>query len=222
MLISMSRVGKVFGDRILVRRLQRPEKIGGILIPANYMKNTPAENEVWWGVVEAFGLDSRYGEAYRIKVGDVVGLESLATNNQAFDGDDGEVHAWIMEEFVACKDDGRQAAFREGKEFKAKRNGLIPVGPYSLVKPHPEEQKRNGITLPQNTKQAIRTGEVLDVSAGQLRGSDLVPMYAKKGTEVIVGKYSGSWAKFGEDKLLLVKDEDIIAELQPAHEAAHA
>lgn len=220
MFIEMARVGKVFGDRILVRRLERPEKIGRILVPANYAKDRPTEQELWWGVIEAFGLDSTYSEAYGLAVGDIVGLDSLATNNAAFDGDDGNVHAWVMQEFVVCKDLGLVAAYRDGKDFPL-GPGLLPLGPYSLIEPHKEEETRNGIALPQNVKQTTRTGKVIAVSLGEVRAGSVSALRVAVGSEVIIGKYSGSWAKFGELKFVLVKEEDTIAELTPAKELAH-
>jgi chaperonin GroES len=218
--IEMERVGRVFGDRVLVRRLERPEKVGRFYIPDAYVKDKQKDQELWFGVIEKFGLDSRYSSAYDLHEGDIVGIDNMGSHSAGFEGDDRAMHVWVAEEFLVVKSLGRVEAFREGKECEGV--GLKPIGPYAIVEPHPEETKRGGIVLPLSAQVPSRTGKVLDVSVGEDKGgSRLRPLNINTGSDVIYGRFSGSTAKFGDKVFLLVKEEDCIAELEPVKETAN-
>lgn len=221
MKVEMSRLDRVFGDRILVRKLSRPEKMRGILVPASYLKEKTKQQSVWFAVIEKFGLDSRYGEAYGLKEGDIVGISDIGTSNASFEGDDGQEHFWVMEEFLVLKDEGRIKAYLDDAAFSGV--GLIPLGAYSVVKAHPaEEEAKNGVILPHTGDNPQLTGLVVSVSSGEVKSGELVPLRVRKETEVLFGKYSGLLAKFNADEYLLIKEEDLIAELSPVLEVAHA
>lgn len=225
----MARLGRVFGDRILVRKLERPEKIRGILIPASCMKEKTREQQVWYGIIEKFGWDSKYGEAYGLKEGDIVGINDIGISNASFIGDDNQEHFWVMEEFLACKDLGRVRLHRLDKKYEGEGCGLLPLGQYSVIAPIPEEEKRGGVFIPQTKQEPSLLGNVLAVSAGELNGREIKPLNVKPDTEVLFGKYSALTAKFNDEKLLLIKEEDIIGEFEKVdaaiatgQEVAHA
>lgn len=222
MIVSLARLGRVFGDRILIRLLPRPEKTRGFFVPASYAKEKAKEQQIWWGVIEDFGLDSRYGDAYGLKKGDMVGVHDLGASNASFIGDDNQEHFWVMEEFVVAKDDGRALAFREDRPWDNEKPGIIPLGAYALVSPHPVEEKRGSIHIPDSAKEGQLSGRVLAVSAGTVRDGELSPLNVKADTDVLFGQYSGSVARLGKDEFLLVKEEDLIAEMLPTGELAHA
>lgn len=227
MIVPMSRLDRIFGDRILVRKLDRPEKMRGIIVPVSCMKTRPKEQELWYGIIERFGLDSRYGDAYGLKEGDIVGINDLGVSNASFIGDDEQEHFWIMEEFLTVKDDGRVVAFRNDEKYEGV--GLTPLGAYSVIKPYAEEEKRGGIHIPHTSQQESLLGRVVAVSKGEVKSGELHPLNVRMDTEVLFGKYSGIKAEFGNDKFLLIKEEDLISELSPedktistGQELAHA
>lgn len=217
MIVPMSRIARVFGDRILLRKLDRPEKIGKILVPVSYMKTRPKEQEIWFGVIEAFGLDSRYGEAYGLKVGDIVGVNDLGISNASFIGDDEQEHYWVMEEFLTVKDEGRIIAFRQS-QTSYEGVGMTPLGAYCVIQPNPEEEKRGGIHIPHASQEGSLLGKVLAVSAGEVKAGELKTLNVNKDSEVLYGQYSGLKAKFGKEEFFLIKEEDIIAEIEPSKE----
>lgn len=221
-MIDVSRLGRVFGDRILVKKLERPTKRGGLFVPANYAE-TKKETDLWFADVVAFGLDSFYADAYALAVGEVIGIDALGSHSAAFTGHDGFSYYWVPEEFIACRDLGEIAAFYKDETFKG-TEGIEPLGAYALVKPTPIEEKRGSIVLPQSASQPCRQGTVLSVSRGKVHpghqeGTNLWPLSVQSGREILVGQYAGGWARLKTD-YLLVKEEDIIAELEPVKEVA--
>lgn len=220
MRVPVGRLGRVFGDRVLVRRLDGPEKVGVLFVPAT-VRQQPKEQDLWFGEVVAFGLDSRYQEAYGLAIGDVVGLHDMSLQCASFEGEDGKTYVWAPEEFLALKDTGAVKAHRENQS-SYHGLGLVPLGPYAVVQPDPEETSRNGVVLPDSAKTPTRTGEVKSVSLGLVRGQEVQALNLTKGSQVLFGKFSGSWCRLGKKQYLLVKEEDVIAELTPAKEPAHA
>lgn len=218
MKINVPAINRIFGDRILVRRLERPEKIGNLLIPASFANEKRKEQTIWYGVIEKFGLDSRYGDAYGLKEGDIVGISDVANSNASFDGEDGHEHFWIMEEFVVLRDEGRVKSFHSNERYDGL--GIVPIGPYSLVRPYPEEEKRGSILLPKANENL--TGKVLAVSVGEVKDGEIKPLNVSLDSDVLFGKYSGLYAKFQSETFLLIKEEDLIAEFETAREIAHA
>ncbi len=225
MRVPVGRLGRVFGDRVLVKQLDRPEKVGMIFVPVSAQKDKIKEQDLWYGEIVSFGLDSRYKEAYDLKAGDIIGVESIGNQCAAFDGEDDKIYVWVAEEFIAVRDAGAIAAFRKGEQWTpGQRVGLEPIGAYSVIEPFPDESKRNGIHIPDTAKPPVRNGTVKAVSIGFVRCAELHALDVKADSEVLVGKYSGSWCRLGNRNFLLVKEEDIIAEMTPAEvkEAAHA
>jgi chaperonin GroES len=82
-----------------------------------------------------------------------------------------------------------------------------------LVKQDDEPQKSaGGIFLPETAKEAPQRGTV--VAAGQGRRSDngeLQALSLKEGDKIIFGKYSGTKVQIGDDELLFMREEDIMA-----------
>lgn len=217
--LALKTLKKLLGDRLLIRPLSGPEKRGRILVPMTGAKK-PEQSDIWWGVVESLGRDARFPDAYAIKVGDVVGIESLGRQCETIIGDDGEAHCWVAEEFLAAHDAGRVAAFTANEKWTKKDGGITPIGAYVLVRPEPEEESRGGIHLPHSAREPQKAGDVLAISAGEVVGDALAPLHVAAGMRVLYGRYSGAWAKLDED-LLLMKQENVIAELEPVKEAAH-
>jgi chaperonin GroES len=90
---------------------------------------------------------------------------------------------------------------------------VIPLLDRVLVKQDDEPQKTaGGIYLPETAKETPQWGTVVRVGPGKLLDSGEVRrLTVKEGDKVIFGKYSGTKVKMGEDELLFMREEDIMA-----------
>lgn len=89
---------------------------------------------------------------------------------------------------------------------------LKPLGDRVIVKPLEEEAKtKSGIIIPDTAKEKSRRAEVLAVGEGAYDDGKLIPMQVKKGDVVICREYAGDEFKIEGEKVLIVKQEDIIA-----------
>lgn len=221
MSVEVAKISRLFGDRVLVKVLGRTEKRGSLFVPASCLKEKGKQSDLWWGVVESLGNGARYPDAYNLKNGDIVGIDSIGAQCERMTDLEGDEHVWVPEEFLAVKDLGRIAAFRENRPWDKSKVGLKPMGPFSLVRPLPEEESRGGIRIPDSARQAQKQGHVIEVSDGTINGGILDYLYVRKDTEVLFGRFSGSWARLDED-LLLMKQEDVIAEMVKEPELINA
>lgn len=90
---------------------------------------------------------------------------------------------------------------------------VVPLGDRVLVKQDGEPQKSaGGIYLPETAKEAPQWGKVVRTGAGKVldNGETRAPS-VKVGDHVIFGKYSGTKVQVGEDELLFMREEDIMA-----------
>lgn len=216
--IALNTIKTLLGDRLLIRPLAGPQQRGRILVPVNAAQKIKQE-EVWFGVVEALGRDARFPDAYGLKVGDTVGVESIGRQCETLAGDDLEDHCWVAEEFLAVRSTGRVEAFIANEPWRRKDVGLVPLGAYVLVRPEPEETRRGGIHIPDSSREKQKIGEVLAVSAGEVVGDVVSPLHVEPEARVLYGRYSGAAVKLDED-LLLMKQENVIAVLESAKEVA--
>jgi chaperonin GroES len=223
--IDVTSIKSLLGDRILIKPLARPERRGLLMLPMSSLKEKGKQSDIWWGTVEALGRDARYPDAYGIKVGDIVGCEFIGRQCETLQGKDGEEHCWVAEEFIAAIDSGRVKMFHNAEKYRGIYPGILPVGQYILVRPDPEEETRNGIHIPMNSREQQKIGKTLAVSIGSIMGSELSPLHVEDNLQILYGRYSGSWVKLDED-LLLMKQEDVIAVLERSlfekKEVAHA
>ena len=90
---------------------------------------------------------------------------------------------------------------------------LAPMGDKVIVKPLKEEEvSRGGIILPDTAKEKPQEGEIIAVGPGRAgkTGNRIAPE-VKAGDRVIYGKYSGSEIKIGDEKYLIMPENDILA-----------
>lgn len=90
---------------------------------------------------------------------------------------------------------------------------LKPLGDRLVVKPREsEETTASGIILPETAKEKPQQGEVLAVGPGR-RDDDgkRVEMDVAVGDVVLYAKYAGTEIKIDGDKLLILKESDILA-----------
>ncbi len=91
-----------------------------------------------------------------------------------------------------------------------------PLGDRVLVKQDEEIQKTDGgIFLPETAKEAPQRGTVVRVGTGKvLENGQVRSLAVKEGDKIIFGKYSGTKVKMGQDELLFMREEDIMAVLE--------
>lgn len=88
-----------------------------------------------------------------------------------------------------------------------------PLSDRLVVKPLEEEQiTPSGIVLPETAKEKPQKGEVLSVGPGA-RDEDgkRIEMDVKVGDKILFAKYGGTEIKVNGDKLLILRESDVLA-----------
>jgi chaperonin GroES len=90
---------------------------------------------------------------------------------------------------------------------------LKPLGNRVVVKPQEEEEiTAGGIVLPETAKEKPQRGEVLAVGPGERNDKgESVPLDVKVGDKVLFAKYAGTEIKLDGDKLLILRETDLLA-----------
>ncbi|MDH7485618.1 MAG: co-chaperone GroES [Anaerolineae bacterium] len=90
---------------------------------------------------------------------------------------------------------------------------LKPLGDRIVVKPiEREERTPSGIILPETAKEKPQEGEVLAVGPGRRDDNgNRIPMEIKEGDRVLYAKYAGTEVKLDDQKLLILKESDVLA-----------
>lgn len=90
---------------------------------------------------------------------------------------------------------------------------LKPLGNRVVVEPvEQEEMTAGGIVLPETAKEKPQKGKILSVGPGD-RDEDgkRIPMDVKAGDTVLFAKYSGTEIKLNGKKLLILRENDLLA-----------
>ena len=74
-----------------------------------------------------------------------------------------------------------------------------------------EETTKSGIVIPGKEKELPQQAVVVEVGPGGVVNGDEVKMEVKKGDKVIYSKYAGTEVEVGEEKLIIVRQADILA-----------
>jgi chaperonin GroES len=93
---------------------------------------------------------------------------------------------------------------------------LKPLGDRLVVKPlESEEVTASGIVLPETAKEKPQKGEVLSVGPGA-RDEDgkRIAMDVKAKDKVLFAKYAGTEFKIDGEKVLILRESDILAILE--------
>ena len=93
------------------------------------------------------------------------------------------------------------------------KSRLKPLGDRLVVQPQDrEETTASGLVLPDTAKEKPQQGVVLAVGPGR-RDDDgeRIPMDVSVGDTVLYAKYGGTEVKIGSDKLLILKESDVLA-----------
>jgi chaperonin GroES len=93
---------------------------------------------------------------------------------------------------------------------------LKPLGDRLVVKPLEEEEVTpGGIVLPETAKEKPQKGEVLAVGPGARDDEGKrVAMDVSVGDKVLYAKYGGTEIKMESEKLLILRESDILALLE--------
>ena len=94
---------------------------------------------------------------------------------------------------------------------------IRPLGDRIIVKREAEEHKSaGGIVIPDTAREKPVQGRITAVGPGRwLKDGKRRTPDIKEGDLVLFDKYAGSEVKLGEDKLLVMREEDIIAVVEP-------
>ena len=89
---------------------------------------------------------------------------------------------------------------------------LVPLSDRVVLKElAAEETTASGIILAGQAKEKPQQAEVIAVGPGGIVDGQKVEMNVTVGQKVIYSKYSGTEVKLGEDKYIIVKQNDILA-----------
>ena len=93
---------------------------------------------------------------------------------------------------------------------------IQPLGDRVLVKQIEEkEQVRGGIIIPDAAKEKSQEAEVVAIGSGKLASDGKrVAFEVKVGDKVLMSKYGGTEVAVGDEKYLLLREEDIVAILK--------
>jgi len=87
-----------------------------------------------------------------------------------------------------------------------------PLQDRILVERIEEEVKKGGIIIPDTAKEKPQKGKVIAVGPGRVDDNGKrIPMDVAKGDYILFGKYSGNEIRIGEDELLIMREEDVLA-----------
>ena len=89
---------------------------------------------------------------------------------------------------------------------------LVPLSDRVVLKElEAEETTASGIVLPGQAQEKPQQAEVIAVGPGGVVDGKEIVMYVKEGQHVIYSKYAGTEVKLGEEKYMIVRQNDILA-----------
>ncbi len=92
---------------------------------------------------------------------------------------------------------------------------IQPIGEKILVKRVEAETKKGGIIIPDTAKEKPQEAEVVALGTGKLlKDGTRQPFEVKVGDRVIIEQWGGSEVTIGEEKYILIKEENILAKVK--------
>ena len=94
---------------------------------------------------------------------------------------------------------------------------LRPLGDRIVVRPSEGEEKTaSGLYLPETAKEKPQQGEVLAAGPGRFdeEGEKRIPLDVKVGDKVLFARYGGTEIKLDGEKILILKESDVLAVLE--------
>ena len=78
-----------------------------------------------------------------------------------------------------------------------------------------QEEVRGGIIIPDSAKEKPQEAEVTAVGPGKLDDAgNRRPMDVKEGDKILIGKYSGSEIKIGDEDFIILREDEILAVIE--------
>ena len=104
----------------------------------------------------------------------------------------------------------------KSKPKSASKTRLQPLGDRVVVEREESESRTSGgILLPESAKNKPSRGTVISVGEGKLTDDGKrKPLQVKPGDRVLFTSYAGEQFKIGENELLLMHEEDILAVIE--------
>lgn len=85
-----------------------------------------------------------------------------------------------------------------------------------IQRSEPELKTASGLVIPDSAGEKPEQGEVIAVGPGRRNDNgDFVALNVKAGDKVVFGKYSGQSVKLDGRELLVVREEDLFAVIEP-------
>ncbi len=80
-----------------------------------------------------------------------------------------------------------------------------------------QESVKGGIIIPDTAKEKPQEGEVIAVGNGsKKKDGTVIPLDVKAGDRILFGKYSGTDITIEDVEYLILREEDVLAILEPA------
>lgn len=80
-----------------------------------------------------------------------------------------------------------------------------------------QEAVKGGIIIPDTAKEKPQEGEVIAVGNGKKKDDGtVVPLDVKAGDRILFGKYSGTDIRIDDEEYLILREEEVLAVLEPA------
>jgi chaperonin GroES len=80
-----------------------------------------------------------------------------------------------------------------------------------------QETVKGGIIIPDTAKEKPQEGEVIAVGNGKKqKDGSVIPLDVKAGDRILFGKYSGTDINIDGEEYLIVREEEVLAVLEPA------
>jgi chaperonin GroES len=84
-----------------------------------------------------------------------------------------------------------------------------------------QETVKGGIIIPDTAKEKPQEGEVIAVGTGKKeKDGKVTPLDVKVGDRILFGKYSGTEIRIDDEEYLIVREEEVLAVLEPAQVGA--
>ncbi len=78
-----------------------------------------------------------------------------------------------------------------------------------------KEVVKGGIIIPDTAKEKPQEAEVVAVGPGKLDDSGKrMPIDVKKGDRILIGKYSGTDIKIGDEEFVIVREDEILGVIE--------
>ena len=78
-----------------------------------------------------------------------------------------------------------------------------------------EEEVRGGIIIPDTAKEKPQEAEVVAVGPGKRDDAgNRAPLDVKEGDRILIGKYSGSELKLGDEDLVILREDEVLAVIE--------